>query len=71
LLSATCPADGSVKLQVRFTSKIMDMTAPAKDKLVVKGADKFDCSWKQKPVAISYRARGTYLADLVSIEVKK
>lgn len=71
LLSASCPADGSVKLQVRFTSKIMDMTAPAKDKLVVKGADKFDCSWKQKPVAISYRARGTYLADLVSIEVKK
>jgi Tfp pilus assembly protein PilF len=71
LLSATCPADGSVKLQVRFTSKIMDMTAPAKDKLVVIGADKFDCTWKQKQVAINYRTRGAYLADLVSIEVKK
>lgn len=70
LLSSTCPADGSVKMKVKFTTKIIDMTAPAKDKIVVIGADGFDCAWKEKRVAVNYRARSAFLADLVSIEVK-
>jgi predicted Zn-dependent protease len=70
LLSSTCPADGSVKMKVKFTTKIIDVTAPAKDKIVVIGADGFDCSWKEKRVAVNYRARSAFLADLVSIEVK-
>jgi tetratricopeptide (TPR) repeat protein len=70
LMSATCSADGTVKLKVRFPKKIMDVVAPDKDKLTLIGADKFDCGWKQKPVAINYRVRSTYLADLVSLEIK-
>jgi len=70
LLSATCPADGSVKLKVKLPRRIVDVTAPAKDKLVLIGADRFDCGWKEKPVAINYRARSAFLADLVSLEIK-
>jgi tetratricopeptide (TPR) repeat protein len=70
LLSSSCPADGSVKMKVKFPTKIMDVSAPAKDKVVVIGAGSFDCTWKERRVAINYRARSAFLADLVSIEIK-
>ena len=69
LLSSTCSADG-VKLKVKLTRTIMDVDAPAKDKITVIGADHFDCGWKEKPIKINYRERSQFLADLVSLEVK-
>ena len=69
LLSSTCSADG-VKLKVKLTRTIMDVDAPAKDKITVIGADHFDCGWKEKPVKINYRERSQFAGDLVSLEVR-
>lgn len=70
LLSSTCSADGAVRLKVKLTRTIMDVDAPAKDKITVIGADHFDCAWKGKPVKINYRERSQFAGDLVSLEVK-
>ena len=38
--------------------------------LLLIGADEFSCGWKNRPVAVNYKAGGKADGDLVSLEVR-
>lgn len=69
LLSVQCPDEKNATLTVsagkkRWTFKIAD-----RSKALLIGVDNFQCSWKDVPVSINYRASGMNEGDLVSLEV--
>lgn len=59
-----------VEMKARIGTRVLTLRAPDKSKVVTIGADRFDCSWKNKQVALQYKERSRTEADLVSIEVR-
>ena len=70
LLSVDCGAAPSAILTVSSGGKSWKMTTPDSKKLVVIGADEFSCSWKNKSVAVNYRATAEGEGQLVSLELQ-
>lgn len=70
LLSVDCSAAPGATLKVLAAGKRMVFKTDDYKSLVVVGADQTSCDWKNVPVAINYRARGTAAGDLVSLELK-
>jgi hypothetical protein len=69
LVAADCPAAGNAVLQLAIGPKRVKVRAPNAKKILVIGADEFQCGWKNKRVAINYRERTPTEGDLISIEV--
>jgi Flp pilus assembly protein TadD len=69
LLIAQCN-ETDVEMKARIGTRVLTLRAADKSKVVTIGADRFDCSWKNKQVALQYKERSRTEADLVSIEVR-
>ena len=48
----------------------MKLHSPDHKKILMVGANKFDCKWKNRLVSINYRERSPLEGDLFSLEVK-
>jgi Flp pilus assembly protein TadD len=70
LVSVDCGAAPSAILTVSSGGKTWRMTTRDSRKLVVIGADEFSCSWKNKNVAVNYRATAEGEGQLVSVELQ-
>jgi tetratricopeptide (TPR) repeat protein len=70
LLSVDCSEAPKAVLLVAKGPKTLKLHTPDYKSLVVLGADKFSCDWKDVAVSVNYRAGTKADGDLVSIEVQ-
>ena len=70
LLSVDCSEAPKAVLLVARGARTLKLRAPDYKSLVVMGADKFSCDWKNVAVGVNYRAGTKTDGDLVSIEVQ-
>ena len=57
-------------LTVNTGKKTVKLRTEDYKSLVVMGVDEFSCDWKDRPVAVNYKAGGKADGDLVSLEVQ-
>src|SRR5438270_9219691 len=69
LVSVDCSKAPAAVLSVSQGGRLLKLRATDYKSLAVIGAPQFSCAWKDIPVNINYRASGTTVGDLVSIEV--
>lgn len=69
LVSVQCPDDRGAELTVVANRKTWTFNVPDRSKALLIGSDTFDCTWKNVPVSINYKASGAEKGDLVSLEV--
>jgi tetratricopeptide (TPR) repeat protein len=70
LLSVDCSEAPKAVLLVAKGPKTLKLRTRDYKSLVVLGADKFSCDWKDQPVSVNYRGDAKGGGDLVSIEVQ-
>lgn len=70
LVSVDCSANPEAVLIVSKGPRTLKLRTSDYKSLVVMGADKFSCDWKDVAVNVNYRASGKAEGDLVSIEVQ-
>lgn len=71
LLSVECSGAKSATLKVSSTNKTWTFVVPDRSKAVLIGVDDFQCSWRDVPVSVNYRASGQQAGDLVSLEIDR
>jgi Flp pilus assembly protein TadD len=69
LLESDCRASGRVVLEFRTGKRQIRLMAPDAAKILVIGADQFECGWKNKRASVNYRENSPNEGDLISIEV--
>lgn len=69
LLSVDCSRVPSAVLTVLSGKKTWKLRAADSRALVLVGADAFSCGWRDREVAVNYRAGGQADGDLVSLEL--
>ncbi|HET9698033.1 MAG TPA: tetratricopeptide repeat protein [Terriglobales bacterium] len=69
LQSVICTSDVAV-LKVRSGQKVMNLRTDNYKKLLVMGADEFDCAWRDKKVLVNYKPGGKSDGDLVTLELQ-
>ena len=69
LVGVQCPGDRSAELVVVANRKTWRFEVADRSKALLIGADNFECSWKNIPVSINFKASGVDKGDLVSLEV--
>jgi tetratricopeptide (TPR) repeat protein len=70
LLSVDCSRAPAAILLVNTGSRSMKLRAADYKSLLVIGEDSLSCEWKNRKVAVNYRAGGTADGDLVSLEMQ-
>jgi Flp pilus assembly protein TadD len=70
LLASQCSEIGPTLIRARVGKRTMKLHAKDHRKILMVSGDKFDCAWKNRPVAINYREISPVEGDLFSIEVK-
>jgi tetratricopeptide (TPR) repeat protein len=70
LLSVDCSDAPKAVLLVAKGPRTLKLRTPDYKSLVVSGADKFSCDWKDLAVSVNYRAGTKADGDLVSVEVQ-
>jgi tetratricopeptide (TPR) repeat protein len=70
ILAVDCSQPPSAILTVSAGAKVLKLKAEDFKSLMVMGADGFSCEWKNRQVAINYRAGGKVDGDLVSVEMQ-
>lgn len=70
LLSVDCAAAPAAVLTIVQGKRVWKMRTQDSKKLVLIGAEKFSCAWKNQSVAVNYRASANGAGDLVSLEVE-
>ncbi len=70
LVSVDCSQAPIAWLTVVAGPKAMKLRTQDYKSLLLIGADEFSCGWKDRPVAINYKAGGKADGDLVSLEVQ-
>jgi tetratricopeptide (TPR) repeat protein len=70
LVSSDCSKAPEATLKVVAGMKTYEFHASDFKSLLVIGADQFSCDWKNRVVAINYRAAGKNAGEVVSIEVQ-
>jgi tetratricopeptide (TPR) repeat protein len=70
LVSSDCSKSPEATLKVVAGMKTYEFHASDFKSLLVIGADQFSCDWKNRVVAINYRAAGKNAGEVVSIEVQ-
>jgi Tfp pilus assembly protein PilF len=69
LLSVQCTDEKSATLMVNADKKTWTFKVADRSKALLIGVATFQCSWRDVPVSINYRASGTREGDVVSLEV--
>jgi len=70
LLSVDCSQPPAAVLLISKGTQTLKLRAPDYNTLVLMGADKFSCDWKDLPVSVNYRASAKGGGDLVSVELR-
>jgi len=69
LVSTTCAQDGSAILNLTVGAKRLKLHTRNSRKVLIMGANEFQCDWRNKRVSVNYRQRGPGEGELVSLEV--
>jgi len=70
ILAVDCSQPPSAILTVSAGARVLKLKTEDFKSLMVMGADQFSCEWKNRQVAINYRAGGKVDGDLVSVEMQ-
>jgi tetratricopeptide (TPR) repeat protein len=70
LVSVDCSAAPAAIVLVSKGPRTLKLRTADYKSLLVMGADKFSCDWKDVPIDVNYRAGGNAEGDLVSIELR-
>jgi len=70
LVHVDCSMEPTAMLEVKSGAKVWHFRAENRDKLVLIGAEKLSCDWKNKPVAVNYYELGSGAGDLISLEIQ-
>lgn len=70
LISVDCTSQPAATLTISSGGKNWKMVTSDAKKLVLIGADEFSCAWKNKNVAVNYRATENGEGKLVSLELE-
>jgi tetratricopeptide (TPR) repeat protein len=70
LVTVDCVPAPAAVVTVTSGTKTMKLRTENYKALLLIGADEFSCGWKNRPVAVNYRAGGKADGDLVSLEVQ-
>ena len=70
LISSQCSNSGELLAKAKIGKKLVTLHAPDHAKLVMIGADAFNCGWKNRAMSLNYRERSAHDFDIVSIELK-
>jgi tetratricopeptide (TPR) repeat protein len=70
LVSIDCSDAPKAVLLITKGPRTLKLRTSDYKSLVILGADKFSCDWKDRPVSVNYRAGAKGDGDLVSIEVQ-
>jgi hypothetical protein len=70
LTSVDCSKAPAATLMVNTGVRSMKLRTSDYKSLLVIGEDQFSCDWRNRKVAVNYRAGGTADGDIVSLEVQ-
>lgn len=70
LANSDCSKPPEAILTVVFQMKTYKLHTPDYKSLLVIGGDEFSCEWKNRAIAVNYRATGKNQGELVSVEVQ-
>ncbi len=70
LSTVDCSQAPAAVLTVSAGTRVIRLRAPDYKSLTLIGADEFSCEWKNRPVAVNYKAGGKADGDLVSVEIQ-
>lgn len=70
LVGVDCASLPSATLTVESGKKTWKMLAKDSSHMVVIGADKFSCDWKNQNVAVNYRETGEASGEVISLELQ-
>jgi tetratricopeptide (TPR) repeat protein len=70
LISVDCAQAPAAVLTIATSKKTVKLRTDDYKSLVLMGADEFSCSWRDRSVAVNYKAGGKADGDLVSLEVQ-
>jgi tetratricopeptide (TPR) repeat protein len=70
LVSVDCSQSPAAVLTVRAGTSTLKLRTENYKSLTLVGADEFSCEWKNRAVAVNYKAGGKGGGDLVSLEVQ-
>lgn len=70
LTAVDCSQAPAAVLTVSAGTKVIKLRVPDYKSLTLIGADQFSCDWKDRPVAVNYKAGGRADGDLVSLEIQ-
>lgn len=70
LVSVDCAQAPAAVLTVAISKKTVKLRTDDYKSLVLMGADEFSCTWKDRVVAVNYKAGGKADGDLVSLEMQ-
>jgi hypothetical protein len=69
-VSVDCGQPPAAVLTVSAGTKTLKLRTENYKSLTLVGADEFSCTWRNRPVAVNFKAGGKANGDLVSIEVQ-
>jgi len=70
LVAVDCSQPPAAVLKVAEKDKMLKLRTENYQSLVLIGADKFSCEWKDRPVMVNFKAGGKEDGDLVSLELQ-
>ncbi len=70
LTAVDCSQAPAAVLTVSAGTKVIKLRIADYKSLTLIGADQFSCEWKNRPVAVNYKAGGKADGDLVSVEIQ-
>lgn len=70
LVSVDCAQAPAAVVTITSGTRTMKLRTEDYKSLLLIGADEFSCGWKNRPVAVNYKAGGKADGDLVSLEVQ-
>jgi tetratricopeptide (TPR) repeat protein len=70
LVSVDCAPDTAAVVTVTSGTRTIKLRTENYKSLLLIGAGEFSCGWKNRPVAVNYKAGGKADGDLVSLEVQ-
>jgi hypothetical protein len=70
LTAVDCQSSPGATLTVVAGKATLSMHTANREKMILIGADKFSCDWKNQSVAVNYRASGSGSGEVVSLEIQ-
>jgi Flp pilus assembly protein TadD len=70
LLRSECTSEGTATIFLKVGANTLKLHAARANKILMLGADTFDCSWAGRRVAVNFRESTENEGDLVSVELQ-